>query len=393
MNIFDAIIEIQQSLARLNAEVERLKWAKDNSAVHGFVTDVDAEKQLCRVAIGKDGDDKDVKSPWLPYSQTAGTRKVHSPPSKGQQMTVMAPNGDLSQSVAMPFTWSKKNPSPSKKADEDIDQRGKTKRTQRDADLKQEVDGVTHHLTKKKKSLTIHKSEQNAKKVDDENPWEGNKGDPLHNITVDEDGGYSLTINVDDDEHKIKVHPTDGIEHSFAKGKHKIKIDKKGIKHSVDDGQHEVEIGSSGLGDMLGGQLGNLLGGANLGALQNQLLSLLGNGQLEGILNGANGGLAGLLNGQLGGLLGNNLVGQLASQLLPMLADGSIGGALQGGIKHKSTARVQIEAPQIEHQGDMKVIGSVLATKVIQSQGFLGNLQGVASGIGFSGGLTPPTNW
>jgi len=42
----------------------------------------------------------------------------------------------------------------------------------------------------------------------------------------------------------------------------------------------------------------------------------------------------------------------------------------------------------------MKIIGSVIATKVIGSQsGFLGNLQGVSSGIGFPGGLTPPTDW
>jgi len=66
----------------------------------------------------------------------------------------------------------------------------------------------------------------------------------------------------------------------------------------------------------------------------------------------------------------------------------------QNPITHKSSQRVKIQAPQIEYQGNIKVIGSVIVTKVIGSQAaFLGNLQGVSSGIRFPGELTPPTNW
>lgn len=496
MNIFDALNEVIQAVAEAHAQIASLQWAKDNSVVHGTVCDVDAKKQRCRIVIGKDEDDKDVKSPWIPYSQIAGTRKVHSAPSKGQQMTVMAPNGDYSQSMAFPFTWSDNNPSPSEKGDEDIDLRGKTRRTQKDADLKQEVDGVTRQYTKQSKKTTIHKAEKNPKKVDDKNPWEGNKGESLHVSELDKEGGYALTINVQGQEHKIKVHPKNGIEHSFNKGKHKITIDKKaitssfadgkhkttisasGIKHSVDDGQHEISIGGNGAGGMLDGQIGDLLGNDLAGALSGQLQNLLSNGQLgdllnggglggllngqlsgmlgngalgaitgemqnldgigqlAGVIGGANGGVGGLLGGNLGsvlgsgnlgaltgqlgglmnagtlsgmlsggglggllggnlsGLLGNGLVSMLASQLLSELGAGNLEQTLLGGIHHKSSNRVTIESPQIQHMGDMKVIGSLLATKSVQSAtGFLGNLQGIASGIGFGGGLTPPTNW
>lgn len=495
MNLFYALRDIEQAFAALAGEVERLRWSNDHAVVHGPVTDVDPKKQLCRIQIGEDEEGKPVLSPWVAYGQIAGTRKVHSPPSKGQQLTMVAPNGDHQQGFLLPFTWSENNPSPSEKGDEDIDLRGKTRRTQRDADLKQEVDGVTRQYTKQSKKTTIHKAEKNAKKVDDANPWEGNQGEALHVSALDKDGGYALTINVQGQEHKIKVHPKNGIEHSFNKGKHKITIDKNaitnsfadgkhktvisqsGIKHTVDDGQHEISIGSTGaagmldgqIGDVLGGDLANMLGaelsgllnsgalagllsGGNLsGLLGGQLSGLLGNGlvtqltgemiglndvgQLAGIIGGASGGVGGLLSGQLGGMLGGNLgaftgqlsgllsggglggllsggglgsllggnlsgilgnamMGMLQSQLGNMLDSGALQQALLGGIHHKSSNRVTIESPQIQHMGDIKVIGSLLATKSVQSAaGFLGNLQGIASGIGFGGGLTPPTNW
>lgn len=287
MNIFDALNEVIQSLAEAHAHIASLQWSKDNSVVHGTVCDVDTKKQRCRIVIGKDEDDKDVKSPWIPYSQIAGTRKVHSAPSKGQQMTVMAPNGDYSQSMAFPFTWSDNNPSPSEKGDEDIDLRGKTKRTQKDGSVKQEVDGVTREYTKQSHSLTVHKDpetqqEGKGEEVSDKKPWKGNRAKALHVKKLTKDGGFELTVNVEGKEHKIKVHPENGIEHSFDKGKHKIIINKDEIKHSFDNGQHEVSLS-------------------------------------------------------------------------------------QDGIKHKSSQRVTIDAPQIQHVGDMMLSGSLSVAKVIQS--------------------------
>lgn len=91
------------------AEVER---RLHNSGQQGTVSQVDAAKGLMRLKIGE-SEGKDVLSPWVPYAQVAGALKVHSPPSVGQQMLLVAPSGDLDQAVGMPMTWSDNNQSPS----------------------------------------------------------------------------------------------------------------------------------------------------------------------------------------------------------------------------------------------------------------------------------------
>ncbi len=316
MDILDAIRELTEGLAKAHAEIARLHWIHDNTVIHGKVVDVDPKKQLARILIGENGDGKEVKSAWIPYSQTAGTRKVHSAPSINQQMTLVAPNGDLAQAFALPYTWANKNPSPSEKGDEDVDLRGKTKRTQKDGSVKQEVDGVTREYSKQSHSVTIHKDPENQQEgqgetVDDEHPWKGNRAKALHKKALSKDGGFELTINDGDNQkkHKIVVNPTDdGVEISTHNGKHKITIKKNDLKVSFGDGQHETTYSDQ-------------------------------------------------------------------------------------GIKHKSSQRVTIDSPQIEHLGDMMLKGGLTVSKVVQSAGFIGNLQGVAGGIGFLGGLTPPTSW
>ncbi|MEE9923976.1 MAG: phage baseplate assembly protein V [Brucella anthropi] len=107
-----AIIEMAARIADLERRM--------NSIVrHGTVAEVDPAKGAVRVQIGGT-DDKPFLSPWLPYGQVAGALKVHSPPSVGQQMTVVSPTGDFRQAVAMPMTWSDKNASPSNKGDENV---------------------------------------------------------------------------------------------------------------------------------------------------------------------------------------------------------------------------------------------------------------------------------
>jgi len=100
--------------ARL-AELER-RVAMQGTA--GTVASVDAAKGTVRLKIGKDEDGADVLSPPVPYAQIAGALKVHSPPSVGQQMMLMAPGGDIEQAAAMPFTWSDQNTTPNDKGDE-----------------------------------------------------------------------------------------------------------------------------------------------------------------------------------------------------------------------------------------------------------------------------------
>jgi phage baseplate assembly protein gpV len=321
MNLADAIIDLQRSLAgairelqmglvEAQKEIEWLRSAKDNSVIDGRVTDRDPKKHRIRIEIGLDDEGESVKSPWIPYSQIAGSRKVHSVPSIGQQMRIVCPNGDPCQALAVPLTWWNDNPSPSEDGDEDIDLRGKTKRTQKDATIRQEVDGVTVLHSKQSSKVTIHKdpeTEQEGKdeEVSDKKPWKGNRAKAKHSRTFDKDGGYTVVINEGDDEkeHKVTVHPDNAVEVSAFKGKHKISVTRDEMKLSF-DGQHETTYSSQ-------------------------------------------------------------------------------------GIRHKSSTKVQIESPQIEHAGDLRITGTLLALKQIQS--LIGVKAPLLGGLPGDGG--DATNW
>jgi phage baseplate assembly protein gpV len=86
---------------------------------HGPVHEVDPKAATVRLRLGGT-DDKPFLSPKIPYAQVGGALKVHAPPSVGQQMTLMAPNGDWRQAVALPATWSEANKAPSDKGDENV---------------------------------------------------------------------------------------------------------------------------------------------------------------------------------------------------------------------------------------------------------------------------------
>jgi len=90
------------------------------SEMRGKVTEVDTDKALVRVAIGKDADGNDVLSPWVPYKQTAGAMKFHNPPSVGQVMAVRSETGDIEQGLAEPFRWNDNNQAPSKAGNEHV---------------------------------------------------------------------------------------------------------------------------------------------------------------------------------------------------------------------------------------------------------------------------------
>lgn len=113
------LLTVEAIISDLRRRMIDLERRFDNSARHGVVSDVDAEKHLVRLKIGGT-DDEPMKSAWVPYGQIAGAMKVHSPPSLGQNMTLMCPTGDFRQAIAMPFTWNNDNPSPSTKKDEHV---------------------------------------------------------------------------------------------------------------------------------------------------------------------------------------------------------------------------------------------------------------------------------
>lgn len=99
-------------LARRVAEMERRMAASGRS---GTVAAVDAAQGLIRLDLG-DG----MLSPWVPYVQTAGALKVHSPPSVGQQMILVAPSGETSQGYATALSFGGDNGSPSSAGDEHV---------------------------------------------------------------------------------------------------------------------------------------------------------------------------------------------------------------------------------------------------------------------------------
>ncbi len=84
---------------------------------HGPVEEVNAQEGWVRLNLGE-GDEGKFLSAKIPYAQIAGDLKVHSAPSKGQNMTIIAPGGDARQAVALPMTWSDQNAAPNDKADE-----------------------------------------------------------------------------------------------------------------------------------------------------------------------------------------------------------------------------------------------------------------------------------
>jgi len=107
--------ELVEAVARV-AELER---RVAGMVRHGTVEQVDPQKQRVRLRLGGT-DDKPFIGPWVPYAQIAGALKVHTPPSVGQQMTLLSPTGDPRQAVALPMTWSNQNAAPSDKGDEHV---------------------------------------------------------------------------------------------------------------------------------------------------------------------------------------------------------------------------------------------------------------------------------
>ncbi len=119
-DVVTAIAELQHALTAALDRVAQLEGRHERMFRKGKVTDVDAKKQLYRQVVGTDPDGQDVKSPWIPYGQIAGALKIHSPPTVGQQMMLVSPDGDFPQAFGLPYTWSDDNPSPSDKGDNHV---------------------------------------------------------------------------------------------------------------------------------------------------------------------------------------------------------------------------------------------------------------------------------
>ena len=223
MATFDELMEtIDRHMGRLYEEQSRLVMRSadierrlDNSVRHGKVTDVDTKKQRFRMEVAKQ-DGKPVKSPWMPYGQTAGDYKHHRPPTKGQQMTLFAPNGEMRQAIALPMTWSDKNKSPSEKEDEHVTTYGKKYR------LKEKEDERSFTLDKAKQTFKDNKitlSINDGNTPGDEN---GAKADETQ--ATDEQKGQGSSIT---QEQKKITHKTPGVTVTHDEKSYEVEADEE----------------------------------------------------------------------------------------------------------------------------------------------------------------------
>ena len=138
---------LMREIVELAARIAELERRVSGVMRHGTVEEIDAGRQRLRLNFGKDVDGKPFLSPWIAYAQIAGSLKVHTPPSKGQQFTALSPNGDWQQAVALPMTWSDQNKSPSSNSDENVLTYGNVRATLKDDFCEVVVGAATLKLT------------------------------------------------------------------------------------------------------------------------------------------------------------------------------------------------------------------------------------------------------
>ncbi|RQR50461.1 phage baseplate assembly protein V [Burkholderia sp. Bp9140] len=72
-----------------------------NAVRKGSIFDIDFANALCRVSIGE-SDENGLQTNWMPWlTPAAGDTREWLPPSKGEQVMVLGPMGDLAQGVAL----------------------------------------------------------------------------------------------------------------------------------------------------------------------------------------------------------------------------------------------------------------------------------------------------
>jgi phage baseplate assembly protein gpV len=154
-----------RELVELASRVADLERRFSGVMRHGTVEEVDPGKQIVRVKFGEDKDGKPFLSPWVPYAQIAGALKVHTPPTKGQQMTTMSPTGDWMQAVALPMHWSDQNPSPSSNGDENVLTYGNVRITVKDDLVQINVGGVSVNISSDGVAITGGKVTHDGKNI------------------------------------------------------------------------------------------------------------------------------------------------------------------------------------------------------------------------------------
>lgn len=106
-------------ISGMRRQIAELERRLDGMIQRGPVAEVDAQAGTVRIDLGGENGEAFL-SPAIPYSQLAGALKAHTPPSVGQQMTVISGSGDYRQGLAVPMTWSDAEASPSASGDENV---------------------------------------------------------------------------------------------------------------------------------------------------------------------------------------------------------------------------------------------------------------------------------
>lgn len=108
--------DLVEIILSLREEVRSLRRAVQGVQRFGTVHDVDGDTRRVQLRLaGEDG--SEFLSPKRPWADFAGNEKSWRPPSKGQQMLMLSPFGDMRQGVAVPLTFSNTNPAPTSALD------------------------------------------------------------------------------------------------------------------------------------------------------------------------------------------------------------------------------------------------------------------------------------
>lgn len=80
----------------------------------GTIIELDLQQARCRVAYGDpDSDDGEAETGWIPWlASRAGATRIWCPPSEGEQVLMLCPDGQLSAAIALPGLWRDIFPAP-----------------------------------------------------------------------------------------------------------------------------------------------------------------------------------------------------------------------------------------------------------------------------------------
>ena len=128
-----------EDLLRRIPEIER---RMRNIVRYGVVEEVDAKKGLVKMKDDGGGDGQTYVSDWRPWAEVGGGIKTWRPPTKGQQVVMFSPSGNLADGIVFNAAFSDQNPQPSENGDEVVETIGSTRLTMKDGSVTLKADKI-----------------------------------------------------------------------------------------------------------------------------------------------------------------------------------------------------------------------------------------------------------